>query len=310
METRRAFAIVGILAVCFASTPDQAQAQQPVTQSNNRSRSARRGDETRLSDLVAQARPRSRAGFVLMPESLLANSSGPAFVITPSAAGPNLAVMGGGTVGRLTKWTGFSSSNSIIGDTTIYEDKFGKVGIGTDTPTSRLTVSGMIQSTGGGFQFPDGTVQTTSASGALFTVAHNATLTGDGTNVSLLGVTVPLVLTGSNIDNSILKAANTAVLGVGISAIAGERGEGVRAVGGDSNNGFAGDGVSARGGKSNFAGGVGVAATGGDGDEIGGDGVFAIGGSGTGAGNRGGVGIFAARGRGIDGASFGRAGEF
>jgi hypothetical protein len=37
----------------------------------------------------------------------------------------------------------------------------GNVGIGTATPTSILTVAGTIQSTGGGFKFPDGTVQAT-----------------------------------------------------------------------------------------------------------------------------------------------------
>jgi hypothetical protein len=39
----------------------------------------------------------------------------------------------------------------------------GRVGIGTITPTSPLTVAGAIQSTSGGFIFPDGTVQTTAA---------------------------------------------------------------------------------------------------------------------------------------------------
>jgi len=39
--------------------------------------------------------------------------------------------------------------------------KGGKVGIGTDTPTATLTVAGLIQTTQGGIEFPDGTVQTT-----------------------------------------------------------------------------------------------------------------------------------------------------
>lgn len=37
----------------------------------------------------------------------------------------------------------------------------GNVGIGTTTPTARLGVFGMIESSSGGFKFPDGTVQTT-----------------------------------------------------------------------------------------------------------------------------------------------------
>lgn len=48
--------------------------------------------------------------------------------------GSQLPVIGGGTLGRLTKWTGFTSSNSVIGDTSVFEDKYGRVGIGTTTP--------------------------------------------------------------------------------------------------------------------------------------------------------------------------------
>ncbi|MFH0907191.1 MAG: hypothetical protein V1929_00310 [bacterium] len=41
----------------------------------------------------------------------------------------------------------------------------GGVGIGTATPTSMLTVAGTVESLSGGFKFPDGSVQSTSASG-------------------------------------------------------------------------------------------------------------------------------------------------
>src|SRR6266496_1436325 len=80
--------------------------------------------------------------------------------IVPSA-GSN-PVVGSGTPGQITKWTGVSGSNTYsIGDSNIFEDKFGKVGIGTRTPTSLLTVQGMIETTLGGYKFPDGTLQTT-----------------------------------------------------------------------------------------------------------------------------------------------------
>src|SRR5215510_14626080 len=270
MKANGLFSIVAMLALCVALTSFQAQAQQPGTLSNTAKGSVQLGDETWLSNLMAQAQPRSRASFSLMaassdarvsmpvfkinlaaagpsltvmgsgtlgrltertgftssilfigdttifedklgkvgigtdsPTSSLTvagviesnpavNASSPSFSIKPMAAGPNLTVLGGGTLGRLTKWTGFTSSNSFIGDSTIFEDKFGMVGIGTDTPTSKLTVAGMIQSMGGGLKFPDGTVQTTSASGALLTVQHDSTLTGGGTQASPLGVASPL----------------------------------------------------------------------------------------------------------------------
>ena len=57
----------------------------------------------------------------------------------------------------MTKWT----SINTLGDSSISEDKFGNVGIGTTAPASKLTVGGVIESTSGGVKFPDGTVQTT-----------------------------------------------------------------------------------------------------------------------------------------------------
>jgi hypothetical protein len=267
-------------------------------------------------------------------------------------------VTGSGTPGRLSKWVGTSGSNTfVLGDSNILEDKFGKVGIGTPAPTSPLTVQGMIETTMGGYKFPDGTIQSTAfsagqvvsslnglkgdvilaagsnltitpsgntltiaAPNALSAVAHDATLTGNGTSGSPLGVAVPLVLSGRRDEGGILRVTNTNPGGEGVVAIGGDNsigsgGKGVRAIGGDSDSGFGGLGVEAAGGFSaSGLGGDGVFARGGSSLQLtaasGGDGVVASGGAGRGAGNSGGNGITATAGQGLNGATSGLAGKF
>lgn len=103
--------------------------------------------------------------------------------VAPLAAS---SVIGSGTPGQITKWTGVSGSTTYtLGDSIITEDKFGKVGIGTKTPTSLLTVAGMIETTLGGYKFPDGTLQTTA--GIAF-VIHDSSLMGDGRSATPLGI--------------------------------------------------------------------------------------------------------------------------
>jgi len=244
----------------------------------------------------------------LVPGTSLVTPSG----VTPAAGGPALPVIGGGTLGRLTKWTGFTGSNSVIGDTTIFEDKFGNVGIGTDSPTSKLTVAGTIQASGG------------------TSILHDATLQGSGTSASPLGVALPLTLNGSG-DFAIIQAINTSDGGNGVFATAGDSntsfgGSGIVGHGGNSTvntgglgvlafGGFGtigGDGVFGEGGfgSTNGNGGNGVSAKGGNSLAGGGDGVSAKGGTGSGAGNRGGNGITASAGHGVNGATDGLAGKF
>jgi hypothetical protein len=104
--------------------------------------------------------------------------------VTPYAA--SNPVTGSGNAGQITKWTGIEGTNTYtVGDSNIFEDKFGKIGIGTRTPTSLLTVRGMIETTLGGYKFPDGTVQTTA--GISF-VTHDASLAGLGTAASPLSI--------------------------------------------------------------------------------------------------------------------------
>jgi hypothetical protein len=213
--------VAGILIYTLAASINLAQAQDSKG-ANVNSRSQTRNRQFQCTNLLALARPQRRAGFTLMPAINNAAATGPAFIVTPTASVPNQQVFGVGTGGRLTKWTGFTTNTSVIGDSNIFEDKFGKVGIGTTAPTSLFTVQGMIE-TFGGIKFGDGTTQTTSTAGALFGVMHEANLQGNGTGASPLGVVVPLALSGSVADpNAVITATNTSTIGgMGIRGIGG-----------------------------------------------------------------------------------------
>ena len=93
-----------------------------------------------------------------------------------ATSGATQPVVGGGTPGQLTKWTGLGSTTNSIGDSTINEDKYGNLGVGTATTTSKLTVAGTIETTSGGVKFPDGSTQTTAG---MSSVAHDGTLAGN-----------------------------------------------------------------------------------------------------------------------------------
>lgn len=184
----------GIILVVVAFSINNAQAQTTPASAD----ASGRNEMDHLQLFAAPADRRYRAAgfnFSLTSASRrFAKVSKPSFNIAPTSmvSGPSMPVFGGGTLGRLTKWTGFTSSDSIVGDSNIFEDKYGKVGIGTTTPSSSLTVAGIVESSSGGFKFPDGSVQTSSAAGALFSVIHDATLAGAGTSASPLQVASPL----------------------------------------------------------------------------------------------------------------------
>jgi hypothetical protein len=59
-----------------------------------------------------------------------------------------------------------SADHTVAPVTQMVIDYDGSIGIGTTSPDSKLKVAGTIHSTTGGFKFPDGSVQTTAASGA------------------------------------------------------------------------------------------------------------------------------------------------
>ena len=66
--------------------------------------------------------------------------------------------VGTNVTGYLPKWTGTALEKGTIFDN-------GNVGIGTASPSTKLEVAGVIHSTDGGIKFPDGTTQTSSATG-------------------------------------------------------------------------------------------------------------------------------------------------
>jgi hypothetical protein len=222
------------------------------------------------------------------------------------------AVSGSGTQGRIPKWT----NSSTLNDSNIFEDKLGSIGIGTTSPTSTLTVQGMVEITLGGLKFPDGSVQTSAGSG----INHDQTLKGDGSAASPLGLAVPLIFTGSvDNGNGVITVTNVAAGAPGIFAVGGNSsptvggGSGLISLGGSGNSAPGGAGLVSFGGNASAgSGGTGGSLIGGVGSNTGngGDGLFAVGALGTGAGKKGGRGIVAIAGGGASGATSGLAGDF
>jgi hypothetical protein len=244
-------------------------------------------------------------------------NQGPAPTSKKEAVAPaatDLPVKGtSATVGQVTKWIGSDNKALYLGDSIIAETG-GKIGIGTAVPTSLLTVRGMIETTLGGYKFPDGTVQTTAARTGLEQVFHDATLRGDGTSRAPLGINPTSVLTslngyagqvvlrpGRNItitptgENSLtidasgcscttvtdttLQGNGTAAQPLGVAAplnLNATFGDAITATA----TGNGSNGVSAQGGDSTFEAGAGVNARGGNGTSngAGGAGVVAQGG--------------------------------
>jgi len=101
--------------------------------------------------------------------------------------------IGGGSSGAFGGWVGTQSNHKLFfftnnGQPSMTVDTTGNIGVGTFTPASKLTVTGLIETTTGGVKFPDGTIQTTaSGAGSITGVTAGAGLSGGGTigNVTL-----------------------------------------------------------------------------------------------------------------------------
>ncbi len=68
-------------------------------------------------------------------------------------------------------------------DTTLTITDNGNIGIGTTSPSEKLTVAGTIESSTGGFKFPDESIQTTAAQAIVG--YSNTPTTGFGTTTSI-----------------------------------------------------------------------------------------------------------------------------
>lgn len=151
---------------------------------------------------VDGAQPRPSVGDGIDANTLLQTSGGKGGDANGSAIGGRgadislLAGSGGdsplgtsGNGGNVTIQAGSSGNGSMTGQSgrVLIAPFVGRVGIGTVSPTEKLTVDGNIQITGGanGLKFSDNTFQTTAG---LTNVARDATLAGDGTGSSPLGV--------------------------------------------------------------------------------------------------------------------------
>jgi len=66
----------------------------------------------------------------------------------------------------------FRTISGGVYDSRIYISNAGNVGIGTTGPGEKLTVTGTVESTSGGFKFPDGTTQASAASGGPGTIIY------------------------------------------------------------------------------------------------------------------------------------------
>ncbi|MDD4178673.1 MAG: hypothetical protein PHH14_01305 [Candidatus Margulisbacteria bacterium] len=156
------------------------------------------------------------------------NANGYWSLIRGSAlVGLNIIEFGGGTASydsatHIRFYTGYAV-NTATGAIRMTINNTGNVGIGSTEPASKLTVAGTIETTLGGVKFPDGTTQTTAASGSgtVTSVATGTGLTGGPiTETGTISIDAGGVTETQLADNAVTtaKISNEAVTGDKLSS--------------------------------------------------------------------------------------------
>ena len=129
----------------------------------------------------------------LMDQDMLVN-------LTAPGASDKFAYIGSSTPTNVVLGVGSSEKMRIT--------NAGNVGIGTITPGQRLSVAGIIQSTSGGFKFPDGSIQTTAGGGGTITAVN--TPSGSGLMGGATSGAANLSLINSCVVGQVLQWSGTA----------------------------------------------------------------------------------------------------
>ena len=92
------------------------------------------------------------------------------FLVHDGRLGVNVTTDGnlGGLIANQNGGGPIASFRRNVNNVEMIIENDGSVGIGTDTPTEKLTVDGTIESTLGGVKFPDGTLQSTAFESSRF----------------------------------------------------------------------------------------------------------------------------------------------
>lgn len=137
----------------------------------------------------------------------MAMAEGPAPAPDACTANKNWLVKGNCGMVAGTNFVGTTDNQALVIKTNNAERARvlanGNVGIGTNNPANRLTVAGLIQSTSGGFKFPDGTTQATAVSGGNFVLKSGSTMTG--------ALVLPLNGLTAGTNQLVLKSGNVGV---------------------------------------------------------------------------------------------------